>query len=250
MKILVIIGSLRKGNTYNIVKKIEAYHCQQYQCEYEYVFLKDINLQLCRGCFLCISQGEDLCPLKDERNNLITKIETADGVIVASPNYAQNVPWIMKNFIDRFAYTLHRPKFFNKKFMMLINSGSVMGAKSALKALSLTASGGAIINTAIVLTSPNMNEKKKERSEKVIKNTAISFAKNMNKKTSTKPSFGYLIWFSAFKAVSEVYVTEKADYEFYKSRNYFEDIPLNMFQTSTIQIFTRLFRFLLKMGIM
>lgn len=95
-----------------------------------------------------------------------------------------------------------------------------------------------------------MNEKKRERSEKNIKQTALSFAKNMIKNTSEKPSFGYLIWFSAFKAVSQIYVHEKADYEFYKNRKYFEDIKLSKFQAGTILIFTKLFRLLLKLGLM
>ncbi|HPX25174.1 MAG TPA: hypothetical protein PLG87_00100 [Treponemataceae bacterium] len=72
----------------------------------------------------------------------------------------------------------------------------------------------------------------------------------MNKKNSAGASFGYLIWFSAFKAVSQIYVHEKADYKFYKNRKYFEDIELSKFHAGTILIFTRLFRLLLKMGLM
>ena len=37
MKILVIIGSLRKKNTYETVRKIENYHKQYAECEYEYL---------------------------------------------------------------------------------------------------------------------------------------------------------------------------------------------------------------------
>ena len=40
MKILAIIGSLRKKNTYNVIKKIEEYHkAYTKECEYEYVFV-------------------------------------------------------------------------------------------------------------------------------------------------------------------------------------------------------------------
>ena len=131
MNILVIIGSLRKKNTYDTVRKIEEYHKNYSDFKYEYLFLKDINFKLCKGCFVCISYGEEKCPLKDDRNLIINKIENSDGVILASPNYVMNVSWLMKNFIDRFAYTMHRPKFFNQKFMILVTSGSYMGTKQA-----------------------------------------------------------------------------------------------------------------------
>ena len=38
MKVLLIMGSLRKKNTYETIKKIENYHKQYSNCEYEYLF--------------------------------------------------------------------------------------------------------------------------------------------------------------------------------------------------------------------
>lgn len=76
-KILVIMGSLRKANTYRTVQKIEQLHKKIADCEYEYVFLKDINLGLCKGCFSCISKGEEHCPLKDDREWIVQKIESS-----------------------------------------------------------------------------------------------------------------------------------------------------------------------------
>jgi multimeric flavodoxin WrbA len=35
--------------------------------KYEYLFLKDVNLGLCKGCYMCMLRGEDQCPLKDDR---------------------------------------------------------------------------------------------------------------------------------------------------------------------------------------
>ena len=122
MKILVIIGSPRKANTYHTVQQIEQFHKTISRCEYEYLFLKDINLCQCKGCFTCISHGEEYCPLKDDRDWISQKIASSDGVILAGPNYASNVSGLMKNCIDRFAYNLHRPKYFNQKFMIVIKT--------------------------------------------------------------------------------------------------------------------------------
>ena len=63
-----------------------------------------------------------LCPLKDDRSIIEEKIKNADGVIFTSPNYVFNVSGLMKNFIDRFAYVCHRPRFF-KNAIVLTTSG-------------------------------------------------------------------------------------------------------------------------------
>ncbi|NLI73789.1 MAG: flavodoxin family protein [Euryarchaeota archaeon] len=42
-------------------------------------------------------------------------IERSDGIILISPGYVQNVSGLMKNFIDRFAYTNHHSRFSENK---------------------------------------------------------------------------------------------------------------------------------------
>ena len=249
MKILAIIGSLRKKNTYETVKKIEEYHKKYSDIQYEYLFLKDIKLDLCKGCHVCILHGEEKCPLKDDRDLIINKIESSDGVIFASPNYVMNVPWIMKNYIDRFAYAMHRPKYFNQYFMILITSGSYMGTKQASKVLSLMASGGNIVSKLNLFNSPGMNEKKAMKQEKLIKRGAELFYKKLSNKVKHKPSFGFLAWFSAFKAASNENKTYlPADYSFFKDKNYFINIKLTLLQKLIVSFFTNFFTILIKKG--
>lgn len=250
MKILAIIGSPRKANTYNIAKRIEQYHKEITDCEYEYIFLKDINIGRCIGCFACISKGEDYCPLKDDRNLVVQKIEASDGVILASPNYAMNVSWLMKNCIDRFAYTCHRPKYFNQKFMLLITSGGYMGVKNAMKALSIMASGGKVVSKLSVFNPPQMNEKKQRFQENKIKKNTEKFVKSLSEKKGHRPSLSFLIWFSVFKALSEKNHEEfPADYNYYKNKNYFIDYHLNGVQMTIIKIFKSFFRILINKGV-
>ncbi len=250
MKILVIIGSLRKKNTYETVKKIEKYHKKYPGFVYEYLFLKDLDLKLCRGCHACITHGEDKCPLKDDRELIIKKIESSDGVILASPNYVMNVPWLMKNFIDRFAYTLHRPKYFNQYYMILITSGSYMGTKQASKSLEVMASGGKIVTKLKVFNSPGMNDKKVLKQEKEIKKKAKMFYKELSNKTLHRPSFGFLVWFSVFKASSnENKAHLPADYNFYRDKKYFIDVKLNIIQKELVSFFTFVFTILIRKGL-
>ena len=251
MKVLVIMGSLRKKNTYETVKKLKTiiYHKQYTNCEYEYLFLKDQNLKLCTGCHNCITKGEDLCPLKDDRDLIINKIEEVDGVILASPTFSMNVTWVMKNFFDRLSYIMHRPKFFKQKFMLLIVSGSIMGGKETIKSLSFAAFGGKIINRLVILNSPGMNENKKNKQEILLKKETLKFSKNMEKKISLKPSFGLIMWFCAFKSMSTVYKNECiADYNFYKDKKYFLDIKLTLLQNILINVFTNFLTLLVKKG--
>lgn len=116
MKVLVIISSLRKRNTYRVATQIEKIHQGICQCEYEYLFLREINLMPCTGCHLCLIEGEQSCPLKDDRDLIVRKIESSDAVILASPNHTKNVNWLMKNYIDRFSYLMHRPRYFKQRF--------------------------------------------------------------------------------------------------------------------------------------
>ena len=250
MNVLVISGSLRKKNTYNTCKKIEEYHKSKFDVKYDYVFLHQFDLKLCRGCHLCISHGEEKCPLKDDKDLLIQKIEASDAVILASPNYVMNVSWLMKNFIDRFAYTLHRPKFFNQYFMILITSGSYMGSKQALKALSVMSSGGKLVSKLRVFNSPGMNRKKTLIQDKRIKKAAFSFMKKLDNKKEHKPSFGFLVWFSVFKAVSKEGCDHlPADFDFFKNKQYFTSGKLNIIQKGTLKLFTAFFRILVKRGL-
>jgi len=124
MKILAIMGSPRgKGAGYAVVKKIEAGMKAMGDVEFTYLFLNDADLKLCTGCYTCLAKGEEKCPLKDDRAAIEQQLLAADGVILSSPMYVLNVSWLMKNFIDRFAYTNHRPRFHGQKVLTVVNMG-------------------------------------------------------------------------------------------------------------------------------
>ena len=249
MKILAIISSPRKKHTYNAIKTIEEIHKQRYDCEYEYLFLNKIDFQNCRGCHLCLTKGEEFCPLKDDRDMIIEKIESADGVILASPNHTMNVNWRMKNFIDRYSYLMHRPRYFYQRFMILITSGSYRGIKEATNSLAHMASGGKVISKIGVMNSPDMNDKKREKQAKKLQKAAKKFADKMNEPFKYKPSFGHLAWFSAFKALySKEIEGSSADYAFYNTKEFFVDIDLSFGQKFTLNLFKAIFGFLIRIG--
>jgi len=106
MKILEVIGSPKNnGNTYKTVKMVENRIKElDSDMEFETIQLATSNLKTCNGCYVCLSRGENYCPLKDDRELLESKLKSADAIIFGTPVYTYNVSWIMKNFLDRFAY--------------------------------------------------------------------------------------------------------------------------------------------------
>lgn len=130
MKIIILTSSYRKhGNTEQLSELIgeelqKAAEVMQESLEVERISLAHAGLQLCRGCRACFDKGEDMCPLKDDLLLIRDKISEADGIILASPVYVEDVNGIMKNWIDRMAFYCHLPAFAGKTAITVVTSGA------------------------------------------------------------------------------------------------------------------------------
>ena len=123
MKVTAFIGSARKQHTYKASEQFLQKLRSRGYIESEIVMLSDYNLEICKGCLLCLDKGEEFCPLTDDRDKLIEKIINSDGVIFASPTYVFQVSGLMKIFLDRLAFCFHRPRFFGKTFTSIVTQG-------------------------------------------------------------------------------------------------------------------------------
>lgn len=63
------------------------------------VELRNCDLQMCRGCLACFRTGR--CIHQDGLNELMARLEQADGIILASPVYYGSVTAQLKTFMDR-----------------------------------------------------------------------------------------------------------------------------------------------------
>jgi len=224
MKIVAIIGSPKgKGSGYRIVQMVEERMKQMgtVDLELEYLFLKDANLGLCKGCFACVTRGEDHCPLKDGRAAIEQKLLAADGVILSSPAYVENVSWLMKGFIDRFAYTNHRLQFFRQKVMLTANSGGA-GLKPTLYAMRNTLGGARVVCELGVSTPPwPQTEHAVAKKEKAITAAADRFYQACLDTGMPAPTFNEYMRFVIQKKVSEeCRQWLPADYEYYQGKGY------------------------------
>lgn len=223
VKILAIMGSPRKtGNTFRVTKDIEERMKMMGEVEFEYVFLKDINLRQCLGCQVCFDKGEDKCPLQDDRAMLEEKMHNADGIIFASPTYAFNVSGLMKNFFDRFAYACHRPRFF-KSALVLTTSGVGLGANIMMIAFKLVPQtwGCKVTSLNVMMNGiPELNPPQYKTDTKITK-AAKKFYRSV---AAGKPEPGILGMAAFMIAQAQIRRTPKEmfDHRYYQDRGWFE----------------------------
>jgi Multimeric flavodoxin WrbA len=236
MKVLVIMGSPRKGNTYQAAKKIEKFMQSLGDVEVEYLMLKDANLSQCRGCFVCTMEGEDHCPFKNESSAIEQKMHDADGVIFAAPVYGMNVPALMKTFIDHFSYIFHRPRFFDKKALLLSTTGA-LGLKEVLDYLKLVARAwGFEVSHSVGLATPPLSFRGQQDQEnnRKLKEAAFGFYNSFHKKRRS-PTLKDILDFRGSKACfSELGLSYPVDYAYWKEKGwlnpeakYYVDMPIN-----------------------
>jgi len=226
-KVLAIIGSPRKsGRTYKIVKMFEDNIKQFADINMEYVFLTDYNINVCVGCEVCLKRGEEYCPFKDDTEILLDKMKDADGIILASPNYALQVSSIAKIFLDRLAYVFHRPCFFHKAWIPIIVEGAY-GGKDILKYLKTLGSfWGFNVCKGISLTLPvnEVLERQKEKIDVELNKKAQKFCKLLTATKSPNPSFKRLFMFRLVRTFHENNPSKEfiKDYKYYKEQGWFD----------------------------
>lgn len=135
MKLLVLDGGMRLGNTWKLAMHVKQELLALSQdIEFEEIHLKDMELPYCLGCSNCFRKGHRSCPHNKIVQSILDKIEACDGLIFAAPTYYMQLPALAKNLIDHLSYLFHRPRYFNKIGMVITTTGAV-GAKDMTKYL-------------------------------------------------------------------------------------------------------------------
>lgn len=100
MKVLAIVGSPRKENTYKLVEAVVEAIAKKKNVETELIHLVDFDIKHCSGCSdFCEKTGE--CNIQDDMQKLYSKLKEADVFIIGTPTYYWNVTGLVKDFIDR-----------------------------------------------------------------------------------------------------------------------------------------------------
>jgi Multimeric flavodoxin WrbA len=216
MRVTAFIGSARIKHTYNateqFLQKLQALG----DVEYEIVRLSDYKLETCKGCKLCLDKGEELCPLKDDRDKLIDRMINSDGVIFASPNYSFQVSALMKIFLDRLGFLFHRPRFFGKTFTSIVSQG-IYGGKDIVKYFNFigNALGFNVIKGSCITTREPMIEKEQKKIDLILDRQSKRFYSKLKKKEYSTPSLFKLMIFRVSRSSMKKMLNES-----YRDYNY------------------------------
>ena len=123
MKILLISSSPHKeeSQTFLLAKEVLR-GCVDY-VESEILHLCDYRIEFCRHCEACHKRILQ-CPIKDDVYLILKKMLSAEGIILASPNYINQVTASMKAFFDRSSHFIHCKRLLGKYIVGVVSSGS------------------------------------------------------------------------------------------------------------------------------
>lgn len=241
LKVTVLMGSPRKKDSYNICRLIEDNLSENSEIEFEYLFLRDFNIEDCKGCDQCFQKSETACPCNDDIYIIKKKLLNSDGIIFASPVYAYHVTAPMKRIIDRLSYLFHRQELVAKPALIVVTTGG-SGHKQTAKYLKMTACGwGCNLLGELKIISPMFFEDKNLKSAwgysedyykssfNNLKKMSGNFAKAIMTKKPPTPSFYDIFMFQCLRSKT---FTSKADHDFWEVKgwmnsHYFYDVKLN-----------------------
>ena len=107
-KVLMINGSYRRKNTYNVLVQIGLI-LKNHGIQTEILDLYNFDIKDCMGCDdLCIRGGG--CQIKDDMPAIMQKILDSDGLVLSSPVYLGGVTSKFKAFADRTNAWFHKPE--------------------------------------------------------------------------------------------------------------------------------------------
>lgn len=234
MKILIIHGSPRRGNTWDVLNIVKEKINKLIDVEYEIIELTKYKFKPCTGCFNCILKGEDRCPHYSDINYITKKIDESDAIIITSPVYSLQVSGILKNFIDHMSYNFHRPRYFNKKALIITTTAGVNEKEIANYIGQVLSFWG--INSIYKIPIKYRNNYL-QKYEKHINKEIINFIEDLKSKKNKTPSLKNIVQYNSFKSMAMAISGEdSADYKYWKETNmcsmpYAEGIKIGKLKT-------------------
>jgi multimeric flavodoxin WrbA len=157
MKIMAFVGSPRKGsNTDILIDKVIEGARSKADIEVEKIYIYDADIKYCTGCGAhSVLQGSKDCPLKDDMDGILKRMQEADGFIFGTPNHGRTISAGLTNFFSRMMPMLKmhverddagnivhaesRPLIRGKKAVIVVSQGDNVASSSTLVLLILEA---------------------------------------------------------------------------------------------------------------
>jgi len=223
-RITAFVGNGRKRHTYNAAAQFLRNLQALGDVEFEIIPLGDYQLETCRGCQVCFDKGEERCPLRDDRDALIRKIEASDGVLFATPNYTFQVSGLMKTFLDRLGFACHRPRFHGKAFTAIVAQG-IGGGGKIVKYLDFVGKvlGFNTVKGSCLRTLEPMTEKAQQKIDRTLARLSRRFHERLEKPAFPVPSLLWLMIFRMSRTSMRLMLDSTSrDYAYYLEKGWFE----------------------------
>ena len=188
MRVIVVHGSPRKGNTYVATQILMSEMMTCGEIEFIEYFLPSDLPEFCAGCFLCLSDTEQLCPHSKYTLPILESILGADALVITTPVYVLQTTGAVKAFFDHYAwmFIVHRAhlEMFNKKAFVLSTTAGA-GTKAAMKTIitNLKFWGvNKIYSLGFAMRAidwETVNPKRRERFERKLKKSARRFHRDI-----------------------------------------------------------------------
>lgn len=115
-RVLIIVGSRRKGNCYHLMKKISDGLSKE-RISTDSIIPGNQKIYLCTGCMDCDKNG--VCDFTDDMKSNIEKIEKSEVIIFITPTRWNTLSGDLKIFIDRLNPLYSTKKLKDKKIIAL-----------------------------------------------------------------------------------------------------------------------------------
>lgn len=99
LKVIAINGSARKGKNTALMLRAVLSELETWGVSTEMLELTEYDLNYCKSCNHCLTHSS--CRIEDGMAYIGEKLQEAQGVVLGSPNYFNNVSGQLKVFMDR-----------------------------------------------------------------------------------------------------------------------------------------------------
>jgi len=180
MRVVAIVGSSRRGNTYAMVES--ACHGIGTDCDLELIHIRDMTIKFCDGCLTCDSNGK--CHINDSMTDIITSIIAADGLIIGTPARWSLLSGELKVLIDRLNPLAAQERLKKKKAIVFAvgqtspeqddsvktacNSVVAFCANAGIKVVSKVLAYGCLEPNDLIEKSPDVLDKCKRAAKKLL----------------------------------------------------------------------------------
>lgn len=175
--VILLNGSPRKkGATAGILQYISE-QLEKQGIKTYLIHASDLNLQYCTGCSRCFETGT--CVYKDDMEDLSSKIEKADGLILGTPTYASNLSGQLKTMIDRGHFVMEQ--LLHNKYALGVVTYENYGGRDASKILNklFLYSGAAGSRSLQIKTASSKNPLADHRNRRRIEKGIRHFQKDL-----------------------------------------------------------------------